>query len=162
LRYYSPKIGGIATVGIQLQEDGETEIALRTDFAGFRFNAFIESKDTVEDVTGFLLAYKAPIGLSITYVSSEDEGNSGSPDSKKHSGWKVGYQNGKHAISYSKVSLDQTDETIGRKDDESTGISYIYNMDKGVQLWVGYKETEKYTDLNVKSEDDGIAIGGRV
>jgi predicted porin len=171
LRYYSPKIAGVATIGAQLQEFGETELALQVNAAGFRFNAFLESRgdtdnDTAtaknENKSGFLVGYKAPIGLSITYVSSTDKGVENTADTRKHSGFKVGYATGKHAVSYSKVELDQTDKTAGRKNDEATGLAYLYSMAPGVQLWAGYKEIENYTTKNVKSDRDAFAIGGRV
>ncbi len=151
LRYYSPKIGGVATVGIQYQESGGSEIALKVNAAGFRFNAFLEDAGTdvtYQERSGFLIGYKAPIGLSATYVSSESETGAVTTE---HDGWKLGYATGKHKFSYSNVEIDGGNE--------SSGVSYLYNMAKGVQLWVGYKEVETNAGVEV---DSGTAIGGRV
>lgn len=151
LRYYSPKIGGVATVAAQYQESGGNEIVAKVDYAGFRFNVFAEDAGTdvaYDERVGFLIGYKAPIGLSATYVSSESETGAVTTE---HDGWKIGYATGNHKFSVSSVEID------GGND--SSGVSYLYNMAKGVQLWAGYKEVENNAGVELNS---GVAVGGRV
>lgn len=158
LRYYSPKIGGVATVGLQIQENGGSEAALKVNVAGFRFNAFMEDGgSTGQDNSGYLIGYKAPFGLSATYMSGERSFSNGAADDEQ-SGWKIGYATGKHKFSYSKVTRDDLEGVAGK--DESTGLAYLYNMAKGVQLWVAYSELEDDGVSGVG--DDAVAVGGRI
>jgi predicted porin len=147
LRYYSPKIGGIATIGAQLQDTGGTEVALKVDVSGFRFNAFSSDTGTGTEDSGYLVGYKAPIGLSVTYVSSERK----TATKTEHDGWKIGYAAGKHKVSYSNVS-----QKLG---DEATALAYMYNMAKGVELYAVYKDLENNAGVEQKS---GVVVGGRV
>jgi predicted porin len=151
LRYYSPKIGGVATVAAQYQENGGNEVVVKVNAAGFRFNAFLEDAGTetsYDERSGFLIGYKAPIGLSFTYVSSESETGA---TTAEQDGWKIGYATGKHKVSISATEIDGLNE--------SKGVSYLYNMAKGVQLWAGYKTVDNNAGVEV---DSGTAIGGRV
>lgn len=151
LRYYSPKLGGIATIGLQSTDNGGSEVALKLNANGFRLYAFSADNGAgSNDTEGFLVGYKAPIGLSVTYTASEQDGTN-----IEHDGFKIGYATGKHKVSYSQTER----ETAGVAGNESTGLSYLYNMAKGVQLWVGYKEVETAAGVQV---NEGIAVGGRV
>ena len=159
LRYYSPKLGGIATVGVQYQEFGGYEIAFRLNAGGFRFYAYTEDGGEngaadLDDNQGILVGYKIA-GFSATYVASERENDTANLD-VEHQGLRLGYATGKHKFSISQASV----ETDGvDAEPESTSVEYLYNMAKGVQLWAQIEEVD-----NDDGTDDleAIGVGGRI
>jgi len=158
LRYWTPKLGGIATIGAQLEENEAFEVALKLNAAGFRLYGFYNDNG---DNTGYdnrfgaLVGYKAPFGLSVTGVFSTNEALSG--DETDHAAIKVGYAIGKHKLSYKYqvrelASGDETEEGV---------LAWAYSPTKGVNLFAAIKGAE--SDIAGDTEDGtAIGIGGRV
>lgn len=148
IRYDSPKLGGVATVAIQVGENGGTEVGIKGKYNGFRFAAFSNSDDAqFGDSSGIALGYKHGSGFSISGTSGTTSEGRGEVDVTT---LKLGYATGKHAFSV------QTYEHEDRSEAES--LAYVYSAAKGIKLWARAVNSE-----NAAGEDAStIAVGGMV
>lgn len=166
IQYFSPKLGGVATVGFQIEKNEAFEGVLKVNAAGFRFHAFYNDKgdvsgDDAETDVGILVGYKAPFGLSITGVVSQRDFVDG--DDGEHAAVKIGYAIGKHKLSYKYQTLEtnDTDDVTLLSENTETNESVIawgYSPAKGVNLFAAYKTAE----VDGGEDGDAFGIGGRV
>ncbi len=183
IRYYSPKIAGVATIAAQLQNEGGSEIALRINSNGFKVSYFTENGGgTNNDLSGYLVGYKAPFGVSLTVVHTEQDlqtsttaqssvlngdgtitttpASTTQGGTNEHDAVKLGYHSGQHKVSISSHTRDDANRTA---DVEATGFGYEYAATKGVLLYLSYVKTDGLVQNGIEAaEDRGIAIGGVV
>ena len=161
IRYDSPKFGDSGTISAQLGNDDEIEIALRYDVeipgGTLRVGAFMTntSSDVDSDSSGLLLAYGMPNGLNFALVTSSMDNTTAGEDGDFQA-FKVGYKTGKHAVSLISGASENPGNPV---ETDSFGIAYVFNMDKGIELYGAVNEFDSDDD---SADEDFVAFGTRV
>ncbi|MGH1438906.1 MAG: porin [Cellvibrionaceae bacterium] len=152
LRYYSPKIGGVATFGIQFENDGRAAAALNVGTHGFAFKAFAEdSGDAETDASGIMVGYRAPFGLGITYVAaSKDRAASSTTTAAPGATFSVDPATGVIVPSATVTT------TVGEGTDEFEGIQVGYSMGK---IRASISKTERDNTDNGGAADTVDTVG---
>lgn len=159
LKYDTPKLGGIATLSVDLDDADNVGFGLDLNSGGnWQAGLYHESKDANDaDETGASFALKAGVITAALQLSTRDATGAATNDDRDFSKFILGYRSG--AIS---VALDVNSSEINNgatADNESTGLSLVYRPTGGVELYGGVRNLEnKLTNV----DGDGVLIGGRV
>ncbi|MGH1485531.1 MAG: porin [Cellvibrionaceae bacterium] len=188
LRYDSPKLGGIATVSLDIDTNGNTGLAINASGSNWKAGLFTESKDGEEGQVTDLVAGTETgdagkdgsdeIGGSIAgkFGGFTAAFQFGQRDEKVEDGYDldyqkiiIGYRSGPYSFA---IDFGTNDQSSGADDAadlevETTGLSFVYRPTGGVELYAGWRDAEVTigkTDANpsASADADGILLGGRV
>lgn len=162
IRYDSPRLGDGVIISAQLGEDDEVEVGLRynTEIGNgkLRVGAFLTNtnSDIDEDSNGILVAYALDNGLNFAVSTSSKDNAAGAGEDGDFEAFKIGYKTGKHAVSV----ISGTSENPGNPvESDTTGIAYVYLMDKGIELYASSQEFDSDDDT---VDEDFVVFGTRV
>ena len=158
LRYDSPKVGGVATVSIDVDDSDNLGLGANLGGANWGAGVYHESKDANDaDETGASFALKAGVITGAVQIASKDATATGAADSADFTKVILGYRSG--PIS---VALAATDSETGNgqaKDRQGTSLGIVYRPTGGVELYGGLLSDK---DKNANTTDSGFLVGGRV
>jgi predicted porin len=156
LRYDSPKIGGIAQVSFDTQDDDDFVVRLALSGNNWKAALYSESRDADNsDEIGGSVAAKFG-GFTAAYqFADRDSATSGGPETD-YDAVILGYRVGKYAFSIDSRRNETSDDSV---DTDTQGLSFVYRPTGGVELFAGLRTVEN----NITNDDaDGFLLGGRV
>lgn len=158
LKYDSPKLGGVATVSVDLDTNDNIGFAVSAGQGNWKAGLYHESKDgNNADETGGSFAIKAGVITAAFQIATIDETATGANDDRDYNKFILGYRSGPLSVSVD-FSSSETDGGLVA-DDETTGLNIVYRPTKGVELYSGFRTAE---DNLTTVDGDGFLIGGRV
>ena len=176
--YESPKFLDGAKFYAQISEDNGYELAIKYVSNGWRVNVWtvdygdadndndtqanIDGNGTAgffgaESGSGILAGYKHSSGVNFTATMGQADQLSGGQ--RDFANWKLGYSQGKHAVSVSMGNYGSEDAAgVAGADHERTTLAYHFSPVGGVKLWA--QTTSGDTDGS--DNFNAFALGGMV
>lgn len=163
IQYISPKLFGHSTLLAQISENGGYEVGMKFLKNGWRGTAWaVDNGDApgvggAEESYGALLGYLHSSGLNLNVSFGDADREDGSHGD--YINWKVGYNKGKHAVSFSTGSYETEDAAGASLPDHTRNtVSYVYSVMGGVKVWL----QATHGDTDGEESFNAYAFGGMV
>jgi hypothetical protein len=158
LRYDSPKLGGVATISVDVDTNDDIGIAVGLGGSNWRAGLYNESRDANgSDETGGSVAFNFGGVTAALQAGSIDETATGSNDDRDFSKFIIGYRSGAYSVSID-VASSETDSGTA-VDNETRGLNFVYRPAAGIELYAG---TRVLDNKLTNAETDGYLAGARV
>lgn len=173
VRYDTPNFSGVSAA-FSVNQGNASEIALRYmgEFGGNKLRAAIFTAQAADvsptldgdDLMGLSASLLLNNGFNFTvaYSESEENDNPGANEEREATFFKVGYKQGKHAVSIDVAEADRDLGVSGTSiEGESTGLTYAHFPHPGVELFAMVRELDS-TGVPGAESVDLTSVGGRI
>lgn len=158
IRYDSAKIGGVATISLDIDTNDDFGAAIRLGGSNWKAALYTESRDANgSDETGGSFAIKAGVITAAFQFATLDETTNGANDDRDFTKVILGYRSGPISVSIDTASSETDNGLVA--DEETTGLNVVYRPTKGVELYGGIRNAENKL---TRVDGDGFLVGGRI